>query len=578
MKIIVAIKQVPERDAPVQIAATGKWIEESDLQFAMNEPDAYALEEALQLKEQHGGEVVVLSAGPERVGTTIREALAKGADRAIHIVCDDLGERDALGVARLLAAAIKPENPDLVLTGLQSEDLGLGQTGVIVAELLGLPHATLILHVEKTESGLKVKRELEEGWFQSIEMPLPAVLTMQSGGNKLRYATLMGIKRAKTKETRQVTAGELGVDAAPVVVLEQIRLPRKAKIHADFARLAQRSRGGAGGKTEDGGAGTMNIFLVLEESGGRIKRVSWEALAAALRLGPAQSVTAVVIGAQTEALAAEAAAKGVGKVVRVEHPLLAQYTADGFSLALQQLFERESPTHVVFPHTYQVRDYAPALACRMGQVLIGDVTGIEDGPVFTRQLMQGRLNGSYRHTGSGPCFVSVQAGAFRAVDSDASAPQAAITTFTPTIDAAQIRTRPGEPFRGSAQTVDLGSAQRIVSVGRGIKEADNIPIVQELATALGAELAASRPICDNGWLPMERQVGSSGQTVSPKLYLAVGISGAIQHLVGMKGSQCIVAINKDPEAPIFEVADYGIVGDLFEVVPALTEAVKAAKQ
>jgi electron transfer flavoprotein alpha subunit len=322
----------------------------------------------------------------------------------------------------------------------------------------------------------------------------------------------------------------------------------------------------------------MNIFLVLEESGGHIKRVSWEALAAALRLGSAQSVTAVVIGAQTEALAADAAAKGVGKVVRLEHPLLAQYTADGFSLALQQLFERESPTHVVFPHTYQVRDYAPALACRMGQVLIGDVMGIEDGPVFTRQLMQGRLNGSYRHTGSGPCIVSVQAGAFRAVDSDASAPQAAITKFTPTLDAAQIRTKPGEPFRGSAQTVDLGSAQRIVSVGRGIKEADSIPIAQELATALGAELAASRPICDNGWLPLERQVGSSGQTVSPKLYLAVGISGAIQHLVGMKGSQCIVAINKDPEAPIFEVADYGIVGDLFEVVPALTEAVKAAKQ
>ncbi len=322
----------------------------------------------------------------------------------------------------------------------------------------------------------------------------------------------------------------------------------------------------------------MNIFLVSEESNGRIKRASWEALAAALRLGPRESVTAVVMGAQTEALAAEAAAKGVGKVVRVEHPLLAQYTADGFSLALQQLFERESPTHVVFPHTYQVRDYAPALACRRGQVLIGDVTGIEDGPVFTRQLMQGRLNGSYRHSGNGPCFVSVQSGAFRAVDSDANAPQAEISTFAPQIDQSQIRTRPGDRFRSSAQTVDLGSAQRIVSVGRGIKEADNLPLVQELAAALDAELAASRPICDNGWLPMERQVGSSGQTVSPKLYLAVGISGAIQHLVGMKGSQCIVAINKDPDAPIFEVADYGIVGDLFEVIPALTEAVKAAKQ
>ncbi len=229
MKIIVAIKQVPERDAPIRIAANAKEIEERELQFAMNEPDAYALEEALQLKEKHGGEVIVISAGPERVGATIREALAKGADRAIHIVCEDLGDRDALGVARLLAAAIKPEHPDLVLTGLQSEDLGLGQTGVILAELLGLPHASLILHVEKTGSGLKVKRELEEGWFQFIELPTPAVLTMQSGGNKLRYATLMGIKRAKTKELSIVTAAELGANATPVLVLEQIAAPKKQK-------------------------------------------------------------------------------------------------------------------------------------------------------------------------------------------------------------------------------------------------------------------------------------------------------------------------------------------------------------
>ena len=189
------------------------------------------------MKEKHGGEVIVLSAGPERVGSTIREALAKGADRSIHIVCDDLGAGaggglrnfDALGVARLLAEAMKPESPDLVLTGLQSEDLGLCQTGVILAELLGLPHATLILHVEKTDAGVKVKRELEEGWFQSIEMPLPAVLAMQSGGNKLRYATLMGIKRAKTKELRAVNAAELGVEAAPTVTLEQISAPKKQK-------------------------------------------------------------------------------------------------------------------------------------------------------------------------------------------------------------------------------------------------------------------------------------------------------------------------------------------------------------
>jgi electron transfer flavoprotein beta subunit len=229
MKIVLAIKQVPERDAQVHIAADAKGIDERELQWALNESDAYALEEALQLKEKHGGEVVVVSAGPERVGSTIREALAKGADRGIHVVCDSLSNLDALGVARLLAAAIKPENADLVLTGLQSEDVGMGQTGVIVAELLGLPHATLILHVEKTDGGLKVKRELEEGWFQEIELPLPAVLTMQSGGNKLRYATLMGIKKAKTKEMRTVSAAELNVDGVPVVMLEQISAPKKQK-------------------------------------------------------------------------------------------------------------------------------------------------------------------------------------------------------------------------------------------------------------------------------------------------------------------------------------------------------------
>jgi electron transfer flavoprotein beta subunit len=229
MKIIVAIKQVPDRDAQVRIDAGGKWIEESDLQFALNESDAYALEEALQLKEKHGGEVVVVSAGPERVGQTIREALAKGADRAIHIESADLSTWDALGVARLLAAAIKPENADLILTGLQSDDLGLGQTGVILAELLGLPHASLILHVDASEGRLEVKRELEEGWFQSVELPTPAVLTIQSGGNKLRYATLMGIKRAKTKEVRRTTAAELVPEATPVVVLEGISLPAKQR-------------------------------------------------------------------------------------------------------------------------------------------------------------------------------------------------------------------------------------------------------------------------------------------------------------------------------------------------------------
>jgi electron transfer flavoprotein alpha subunit len=319
------------------------------------------------------------------------------------------------------------------------------------------------------------------------------------------------------------------------------------------------------------------ILVVIEQRSGKISRIGWEALAAAKRLGTPETITAVLLGAETESLASEVAASFASKVIRIHHPLLATYTADGFIAALHQLIQSESPTYVVVPHTYQVRDYAPALAARFGQVLISDVVAIDDGPIFTRQLMQGRLTGTYRHTGAGPCFISVQAGAFPAETAPASA-SATIAAFTPTIDPTQIRTRPGQPFRAAAQTVDLASAQLIVSVGRGIKAQENIAIVQELATALGAELAASRPICDAGWLPMERQVGSSGQTVAPRLYLAAGISGAIQHLVGIKASQCIVAINKDPDAPIFEVVDYGIVGDLMEVVPALTEAVRAVRQ
>lgn len=228
MKIVVAIKQVPERDAPLRIAADGRWIEEDDLNYTINEPDAYALEEALQLKEkQGGGEVIVISAGPERVQSTLREALAKGADRAIHIECDDLGSRDTLGVAQILAEAIKAESPDLILTGLQSDDLGLGQTGVVLAELLGIPHATIIMQIEPSGGGLKVKRELEDGWFQHVEMPLPALLTVQSGGNKLRYATLMGIKKAKTKELKTVPAPAAA--SSPAVALERVYLPEKQK-------------------------------------------------------------------------------------------------------------------------------------------------------------------------------------------------------------------------------------------------------------------------------------------------------------------------------------------------------------
>ena len=325
-----------------------------------------------------------------------------------------------------------------------------------------------------------------------------------------------------------------------------------------------------------------------------LPRISLEALAAGIHLALELSLpcSAAVIGSGLAGGLASPTFTALhtaplARIHRVEHELLAQYTGDGYTLALQQFIEKLSPAFVVLPHTYQVRDYAPALAAGFRQSLISDTIAIriEDGaPIFVRQLFQGRLNADYRAIArtqtSGPTFISVQAGAFRVDSLDAaSAPTqpAQIEPFTPELAPAQIRTTPAAPFRETSRSVDLTAASIIVAAGRGIGEQSNLALIQSLANALGAELAASRPICDAGWLPMERQVGSSGQTVAPKLYLAVGISGAIQHLVGMKGSKTVIAINRDPTAPIFEVADYGVAADLFEIVPTFIEAILTTK-
>ncbi len=287
---------------------------------------------------------------------------------------------------------------------------------------------------------------------------------------------------------------------------------------------------------------------------------------------------AAVVGNGIGTLANEAAARKLAKVWAVEHELLNSYTADGYTAALEQLIQVTQPKLVLFPHTYQVRDFAPKLATRLSQVLVSDVIAarVEAGTLtLVRQFFQGKLSGDVRVSGRGPVFASLQAGAWRADTLESGS--AKVEHFAPTLDAGQIRQKAEAPFREAARAVDLTAAEIIVSVGRGIREQSNLPVVEDLGQALGAELAASRPICDAGWLPMERQVGSSGQTVAPKLYVAVGISGAIQHLVGMKGAKTIVAINKDSNAPIFEVADYGIVGDLFEVAPALAAEVRKAK-
>ena len=320
----------------------------------------------------------------------------------------------------------------------------------------------------------------------------------------------------------------------------------------------------------------MSVLVVTEQSRGAWHRMSWEVLAAGQSLG--LPLSAAVVGHNIGELASELAGKKLDKVFAVDHELLADYTADAVTAALAQLIELAKPSLVLFPHTYQVRDFAPKLATRLSRVLVSDVVKIQadgEGFLMVRQLFQGKLSGDFRTAGLAPHLASVQASAYRADLIEAGT--AAIEKFSPTIDTTNVRARPQQPFRESQRAVDLTAAGLIVAVGRGIREKENIALVEELAKTMGAELAASRPICDNGWLPMERQVGSSGQTVSPKVYLAVGISGAIQHLVGMKGSKTVVAINKDSNAPIFEIADYGIIGDLFEVVPALIEEVKKAR-
>ena len=327
----------------------------------------------------------------------------------------------------------------------------------------------------------------------------------------------------------------------------------------------------------------MKILAITEQRQGKWNNTSFETLAAAQQIAQETSsnVSALVIGKGVEGLANEVAGKNVAEVLLIEHDLLDAYTPDGYCVALSQLINSAKPDLVLLPHTYQVRDFAPKLAAMLGKGMIGDCVGYrnEGGKlVFVRQMFQGKTAADVTFQGAAPWFASFQAGVFRAdlVKPHASG-RAAVNRVNVELKPEQIRIKPLELFREAKSAVDLTQAPLIVAIGRGIKAPENIPQAEALAKALGAEIAASRPICDEGWLPMERQIGSSGQTVAPKLYLALGISGAIQHVVGMKGARTIVAINKDQNAPIFEIADYGVVGDIFEIMPALTEALQKAK-
>src|SRR6202008_4015405 len=324
------------------------------------------------------------------------------------------------------------------------------------------------------------------------------------------------------------------------------------------------------------------ILVVVEQREGKLNRVSWETITAGQAIAAATGWTleAAVVGSGAASIAAEVAAKKVAKVYAIESAKLEPYTPDAFAAALKQFLTSKQPKLVLMPHTYQVRDFVPKLATAMQRTVISDAVGYKkegEKLVFTRQMFQGKFVADVSFAGEAPWFVPFQNGAFRGDKVEAGANAAPVETVSVEIADGVIRNKPQEVFKEAKQAVDLTQAEVIVAVGRGIKEQKNIEIAKQLADALGGDLAASRPICDSGWVPMDRQIGSSGQTVAPQLYLALGVSGAIQHIVGMKGSRAIIAVNKDSEAPIFEIADYAVVGNLFDIVPPLTEEVKKAK-
>tara|TARA_B100001146_G_C16193029_1_gene440118 strand:+ start:913 stop:1884 length:972 start_codon:yes stop_codon:yes gene_type:complete len=322
----------------------------------------------------------------------------------------------------------------------------------------------------------------------------------------------------------------------------------------------------------------MDILVVLEDNNGTIHRMGIESIAAAQHMANSLGLSAgaMVMGKNADSLATKASGYSLDEVLSVNHELLNDYSSDGYAEAVKQVINKENPRYVLFGHSYQVRDYVPKISAKLMRPFLADSIAIDfDGKdvSLTKQMFNAKLFSDISPSGNAPFLISFQSASF--LSDNASTGTANKREVVINLDSSMIKTESEAPFKESSGGVDLTDAELIVSVGRGIGKEENIPIAQDLASALGAEISSSRPVVDSGWLSPSHQVGSSGQAVSPKMYLALGISGAIQHVVGMKASKNIVAINKDPEAPIFEIADYGVVGDLLEIVPKLTEAIQS---
>ena len=582
MKIVVPVKQVAALDDECELLGDGSGVDPDGLEWELNEWDTFSLEAALALREAAGeGEVVAITVGDEEAEEGLLSALAKGADRGLRIWDDELAGAapDALAVARVLAAAVGRESPDLVLCGVQSSDAVNSATGVALAGHLGLAHVAVVKGLERDGSALTVERELEGGLVERLRVALPALLTIQTGINEPRALRDAAGDQAGAPEAARAADARRS-RARWRAGRERLRVAPAAAGAAGpgwgggDARWLDRRGRGADCLAGQGAPRLMAGILVLAEARrGELREVSFELIGAALELKPyaGDRLVVALLDAGAPGHAAALAADGVDEVLTVTVPV-AQFEAHVAGRALEALIEQEAPELVIAAHSIDALGFAPAVAASQGLGFASDVTGLgwdDGGPVAMRGAYGDKLIAEYDFPGKSCTLLLLRAGTFAAVDAGpGSAPARAVE-----LELSELARTEHLGYEEVAEgDVDITKADFLLSIGRGIEEQDNIAQFKELAQRFGATLSVSRPLVDAGWMPGARQVGQSGKTVKPRVYLALGISGAVQHLAGMRTAETIIAVNTDPEAPIFSVAHYGAVVDMFELADELEQA------
>ncbi len=563
MKVLVPVKRVVDYNVKVRVKPDGSGVDTANVKMSMNPFDEIAVEEAVRLKEKGvATEVVVVSCGTAACAETLRTALALGADRAILVETDV--ELQPLAVAKLLAAVAREEKPDLAILGKQAIDDDANQTGQMLAALLDWPQATFASKIEIANGVAIVKREVDGG-LETIEMSLPAVMTTDLRLNEPRYATLPNIMKAKKKPLATTSPATLGVDVAPRLATVRVVEPPKrqggGKV-ADVAELVAKLRNEA--KVISHPEPIMSILVIAEHDNATLASSTPHAVTAAAALGGDIHVLVVGHGAQGAATAAAALA-GVARVLVADAPYLATPTAENIAANALALLPG-AYSHVVVAATVFGKNFAPRIAAKLDVAQVSEVTGIESPDTFVRPIYAGNAFATVKSSDS----VKVLTVRTTAFDAAAGGNAAPVESVAAAPDHGRAKVTGREIVK--SERPELASARVVVSGGRGLGSGENFRMLEALADKLHAALGASRAAVDAGYVPNDYQVGQTGKIVAPDLYIAVGISGAIQHLAGMKDSKVIVAINKDPEAPIFQIADYGLVGDLFEIVPQFTAA------